>query len=352
MIVKNEESCLERCLNSISKFADEIIIVDTGSTDKTKEIARKFTDLIYDFAWVNDFSEARNFSFKKAQGDYILWLDADDFVSPENLEKMLDLKNNMDGSTDVYMLKYEIAFDNEGNSTFTYNRERIIKNDPSFFWQGAVHEVITPHGKIEFKDISIQHLKVERKNSKRNLRIYQNLIKQNKTLSAREQYYYSRELYYNQQYKKAISSLNKFLKMENAWIEDQLGALEIKALCQMNLNKTDLALETLFESFKLDEPRANFLCLIGDIFLSQNLFSQSIFWYKNALNTNKNYNSGAFISEDYFGIYPSLQLCLAYFNLGDLKTSKMFNDLALALKPQNEIALSNKMFFENHQPTT
>ena len=63
MIVKNEEKKLERCLSSYAPLMDEIIVVDTGSTDKTKEIASRFTDKIYDFEWINDFSAARNFAF-------------------------------------------------------------------------------------------------------------------------------------------------------------------------------------------------------------------------------------------------------------------------------------------------
>ena len=66
MIVKNEENVLKRCLDSIYDLMDEIIIVDTGSTDRTKEIAAEYTDKIYDFTWVYDFSAARNFSFSKA----------------------------------------------------------------------------------------------------------------------------------------------------------------------------------------------------------------------------------------------------------------------------------------------
>ena len=65
MIVRNEEDVLERYLKSIADVVDEIIIVDTGSVDKTKEIAKKFTDHIYDFPWVDDFSAARNFAFSK-----------------------------------------------------------------------------------------------------------------------------------------------------------------------------------------------------------------------------------------------------------------------------------------------
>ena len=72
MIVKNEEKNLERCLSSYAPLMDEIIVVDTGSTDKTKEIAAKFTDKIYDFTWINDFSAARNFSFEKANCNHNL----------------------------------------------------------------------------------------------------------------------------------------------------------------------------------------------------------------------------------------------------------------------------------------
>ena len=71
MIVKNEEKVLKRCLESIRDLMDEIVIVDTGSTDRTKEIAAKYTDQIYDFEWVNDFSAARNFAFSRAATIFI-----------------------------------------------------------------------------------------------------------------------------------------------------------------------------------------------------------------------------------------------------------------------------------------
>ena len=92
MIVKDEELVLGRCLNSVKNLVDEIIIVDTGSTDKTKDIASLYTDKIYDFKWINDFSAARNYSFSKATKDYIMWLDADDVLLEEDYIKLQDLK--------------------------------------------------------------------------------------------------------------------------------------------------------------------------------------------------------------------------------------------------------------------
>ena len=78
MIVKNEEKVLERCLDSLKGLWEELIIVDTGSTDSTKTIAKKYTDKVYDFSWTGNFSDARNYSFSKAGCDYIYCADADE----------------------------------------------------------------------------------------------------------------------------------------------------------------------------------------------------------------------------------------------------------------------------------
>ena len=127
MIVKNEEKVLKRCLDSVKNIVDEIIIVDTGSTDKTKDIAKKFTKNIYDFKWIDDFAAARNYSFSKATKEYIMWLDADDVILKKDREKLLKLKENLDRSTDMVLLKYNTGFDENGNVNFSYYRERILK---------------------------------------------------------------------------------------------------------------------------------------------------------------------------------------------------------------------------------
>ena len=80
MIVKNEEKVLARCLDSVKPAVDEIVILDTGSTDATKDVAARYTDRIYDFPWVDDFSAARNASFAKASMTFTMWLDADDVL--------------------------------------------------------------------------------------------------------------------------------------------------------------------------------------------------------------------------------------------------------------------------------
>ena len=108
MIVKNEEAVLARCLDSVKEVVDEIVIVDTGSTDKTKEIAAQYTGLVYDFAWDDNFSAARNASFARATKDYILWLDADDVLLPADRQMLGQLKQTLPCDIDVVMMRYKI----------------------------------------------------------------------------------------------------------------------------------------------------------------------------------------------------------------------------------------------------
>ena len=106
MIVKNEAAILSRCLDSVCDLMDEIIIVDTGSTDDTKAVAAKYTDRIYDFAWNNDFSAARNFSFSLANMDYIYAPDADEILDEENRKRFLLLKEALLPEIEIVQMKY------------------------------------------------------------------------------------------------------------------------------------------------------------------------------------------------------------------------------------------------------
>lgn len=130
MIVRDEEAVLSRCLDSVCGLVDEIIIVDTGSSDDSKAIAERYTENVFDFEWIDDFSAARNVSFEHAVSDYCLWLDADDVLLPPDREKFARLKAGLDPLTDIVMLPYHVGFDERGNVSFSYYRERIIKNSP------------------------------------------------------------------------------------------------------------------------------------------------------------------------------------------------------------------------------
>jgi glycosyltransferase involved in cell wall biosynthesis len=345
MIVKNEEEIIERCLKSSGNLFDEIIIVDTGSTDKTKEICSKYTNKIYDFKWVNDFSKARNFSFDKATSDYVMWLDADDVIDEKSLEKLKKLKNNL--TSDSYMLKYNISFDNNGNPTFSYYRQRIMKNDHTKKWHDPVHEYLDiSTNAVYLDDIAITHKSNKKEISYRNLNIYKDMIKNKIPFSPRNLYYYGRELYDHGMTKKAIATLKKFLDTKKGWIEDNLNAYILISNCYKMENNFDKALNYLFNTFNLGLPRKKILCLIGNFYVEKNEFDKAIFWYESALLLPKEGIKG-FYEIDYEYFLPYLNLCLAYFKIGDIKNSYKYHLLSKEIKPENHSVIYNENYFKS-----
>lgn len=135
MIVKNEQEVLDRCLSSVKDLVDEIIIVDTGSTDSTKQIAKKYTKKIYNFKWIDDFSAARNFSFSKATKDYIMWLDADDVIFKKDRQNLKIIKTTLDKTIDIVMMKYNMGFDKDNNPSLSYYRERLLSRKKQYVWE-------------------------------------------------------------------------------------------------------------------------------------------------------------------------------------------------------------------------
>lgn len=341
MIVKNEEEVLERCLKSVENLFDEIIIVDTGSTDKTKEIARKFTDKIYDFVWCDDFSKARNFSLSKARSNFVMWLDADDVITPENLEKLFVLKQNLTQKTDVVMLKYAISFV-ENKPTFVYFRERIFNAKKNFKFCGAVHECVAPAGEIIYEDIIIEHRKVKKTNPKRNLKIYEKMLKNGETFSPRNLYYFARELYYNKKYSKAISFFKKFLQKKETFLENKIEACLILSKCYQEKKEFEKALEILFFSFSFDTPRAEICCEIGYIFQLQKKYVLSNYWFEKASQSIANYQSGGFIQNECYNFIPYIEMCVNFYYLNDIKKSFYYNNLAKQHRPTDSVVLNNE----------
>ncbi|MBQ9785865.1 MAG: glycosyltransferase family 2 protein [Clostridia bacterium] len=342
MIVKNEESTLKRCLSSVKDLVDEIIIIDTGSCDKTKDIAKKFTSKVYDFEWCDDFSKARNYAFSFATCNYIMWLDADDIIPKKTLNELLKLKPAL--TADTYMLKYNIAFSPSGKPTFSYYRERIVKNCKHVLWQGVVHECIAPFGKIERLNIAINHKKEPSKNSDRNLKIYNSLAK-TRALTPREQYYYGRELYDHKQYKKCIRILSGFIDEGLGWRENCIDALYLISDCYKNINNQNQSLFALFKTFYYDTPRANVCCKIADSFFENKSYQTAIYWYSQATRCKDVTENGGFVEPVYYNYYPYLQLCCCYYYLGNINLAKKYN--LKARKFYNSPAVQNNIkFFE------
>ena len=341
LIVKDEQEVLERCLNCVSRFADEIVIVDTGSADKTVEIAKKFTDKVYFFKWCDDFSAARNYAFEKAESDLVMWLDADDIVTDENCVKIRNLKNAFDGY-DMAVLPYAAAFDGD-KPTFIYNRERIFRRDKGYRFTGEVHEAITPSGKIYYSDAVIFHKKVKANEPLRNLRILQKKIASGKMLAEREKFYYGRELYFNRMYREAIAVLEDFLS-GNGWVVNRAEACLNLYEAYRAIGEEEKAVLSLLKSFLICPPNSQVCCLLGEHFFKKGEWNYSVYWYESALKAES--AEGSFVNTDFCGFIPYMQLCVLYDRLGDKEKAFACNEKAGKIKPHNEKYLYNVKYFE------
>jgi glycosyltransferase involved in cell wall biosynthesis len=347
MIVKDEEEVLARCLESIKDIVDEIIIVDTGSSDKTKEIAKKYTNKIYDFKWCDDFSKARNYSFFHATKEYILWLDADDVILDKDKKEFLKLKNTLDKNVDIVMMKYNLSYDENGNPKFSYNRERLLKNNKKYKWIGEVHEVIVPSGNIIYSDIAISHKKEKKEYTKRNLNIFKKMLQNGKKLDARQQFYYARELYYHGMYEEAIEEFNIFFNRKDSWIENKISACTELYNCYLALNDEENSLKALIKSFTFDLPRASICCNIAKHFYLKNEYNVAIFWYDLATKLKPNINSGGFEELEYYDYVPYLGLCVCYDKIKKYTIANEYNEKVGKIRPNDKKYLYNKKYFEN-----
>lgn len=347
MIVRDEEAVLDRCLASAEGLADEIIIVDTGSKDRTKEIAKKYTGRIFSFPWSDDFSAARNFAAAKAQMQYWMWLDADDVISSKSAEKFLEMKERLTGEEDMVMLPYQTDFDDGGRPVFSYYRERIVKNKKGFFFQGRVHEVIPPRGNILRLDIPIEHRKEKPSSGDRNLRIYEKMEEEGVEFDSRSLYYYGRELRAHERYQKAASVFREFLKRGDGWREDRIEATRQLAGCYGCMGEKEKELTALLEAFAYDVPRGETCCELGRYFFDRAEYGQAAFWYRQALSAKKAAEEGAFVQEDCYGFLPAISLCVCWDRMGNRRLAEKYNELAGKFKPDSPCYLWNKAYFQS-----
>lgn len=202
LIVKNEEKCLARCLDSV-KGVDEIVVVDTGSTDNTVEIAKRYTDKVYtDYKWNDDFAEARNHAKSKCTTEWIISIDADEQLISSVDEVREVIKNATTEKTFHVRMKSGNNFHNLG---------RIFRNIPEVKWVGIGHEVITPaEGHNSGIVIEYGYSPAHKLDPDRMLRIMEKAVK--KENKPRDIFYLAREYFYRKNYIQAIWYYNEYLK--------------------------------------------------------------------------------------------------------------------------------------------
>lgn len=163
MIVRNEEANLPACLESATGLFDELIIVDTGSSDRTVDIARSFGARVFDFARVDDFAAARNAALAEASGDYILWLDADDRLDEENRQRLRVLFDGLASGGVAFAMDVLSGAVDGSNSAILVDQVRLFPSRENVRWTYRVHEQILPALRregidVRRADVMIQHI--------------------------------------------------------------------------------------------------------------------------------------------------------------------------------------------------
>jgi glycosyltransferase involved in cell wall biosynthesis len=160
MIVKNEEKYLERCLKSVKELVDEMIIVDTGSTDRTVEIAKKMGATVKYYQWDNNFSNARNFSLQYASKEWVLLMDGDDEFNKEHYDKFIQLVNT--STKDGHFFKtLSYAGERPGKDIVSNLNLRLLRNNKKYQFVGAIHEQLTcVNGKMDYNYFSTEDIEI------------------------------------------------------------------------------------------------------------------------------------------------------------------------------------------------
>lgn len=285
MIVKNEEKYLEKCLSSVKDVVDEIIIVDTGSTDRTKEIAKKYESQIYDLEWKNDFSFARNFSLEKATSEYILVLDADEYLDESsNLQKVLESER------DHYTIRIKNLLTSGGS--IYHPAVRLFKNIRGLFYFGSIHEHLNVEDKSlnlthEFGDLIINHVGykeeiVQEKNKhERNLKL---LLEEVKMKPNGYNYYNLGNQYKsNHEYENALNAYQIAfpLSKDRLYIQYLLYNM---IDCLRQLERYEEALNVCDASIESFPNHTDFHFMRGRLFEEINYYRDAEIAYKECLN--------------------------------------------------------------------
>ncbi len=283
LIVKNEFKNLKELLPQLKEFSDEIVVVDTGSTDGSYEFLKKNTNIKqYKIEWEDDFSKARNFSIKKATKDFILWIDADDRI--DDTRNFLKIKKNLS-----YNSIYAIKILNSNDNSFFYQL-RIFPNRKDIKFYGKVHEQLIFNKekyKVKYLDVKIIHKGYENrenliKKHERNIKILEKI--ENKSFYDYFQLAQSYKIIGN--YKKAYNLFKKAISLENLEIFCEIHYELYKISTILNEKNPE---KFLFKALDYGEFFPPIFYHIARYFYSNGNFEKAIYFFEKFLNFHKNH---------------------------------------------------------------
>jgi GT2 family glycosyltransferase len=354
MIVKNEEKNLEKCLNNIVEYIKDIVIVDTGSTDATKKIAKKYTNKVYDFKWCGDFSKARNFSISKASNDWVLILDADEVVYKFEKEKIEEfIKGN---NKTVGRIKRINPFEDGEEIKKYIERVNRLFNKNYFHYEGIIHEqVVSKDGnKYDMSPIEIEANHIGYLNEvisgtnklERNINLLIDAINDN-PIDPYLHYQIGKSYYRKKDYNKAYDSFSKSVKLctdfKFEYTEDLMESYGYTLLkCEkyteaMKLNE--------YKNYYVNSPDYNFI--MGLIYMNNGKFQESVDCFEKCIGEKEGKIEGI------NSYQPNYNIGVIYETLGfkeeALRFYKLCGEYLLAKKRIEKMIDKKKEGIENSQ---
>ncbi len=285
MIVKDEEQVLCRCLDSLVSCMDEIIIVDTGSTDRTKEIAGRYTNLVYDFAWTGSFADARNFAASKATKEYIYTADADEYLEPEDQRRLQELKSVLLPEVEIVQMLY--CTPSECNALYNFEKEyrpKLYRRQREFVWIDPIHETLRLDPVVFDSEIEIQHRPTS-VHTHRDLSALWDIYAGGGRLSAKLHHMYAMELFHS-------GTAEEFRQAEAVFLDtlsqpDRSRDELREAICVLTrgyrLNRDIPHFLAYAMRDAVTESSAELCCELGAFFEEQGEPAEAAMWYQNAL---------------------------------------------------------------------
>jgi glycosyltransferase involved in cell wall biosynthesis/2-polyprenyl-3-methyl-5-hydroxy-6-metoxy-1,4-benzoquinol methylase len=373
MIVKNEEFHLEDCLKSARPWVEEIVVVDTGSTDNTPQIAKKYadvyeayTDCNYPDGEIRSFSDARQRSFDLATQPWVMWIDADDVLTGgEKLSKLCaELDAARAGGPAYAMFPYEYAHDDLGNCICLHYRERLVTPKEAFKWVNPVHEVLVAQVDNHPVSLSTEAIRVihERQkiprniNPRRNLRILEEFCKANSD-DPRQLYYLGLEYLNTGNVEMSVKTLERYV-MISGWEDEKTLALLKLSEINRDLSNYDNAIDWATKASQVKESWGECYfelakcyyfkaCAESDQGKKRRLFEKTVNLSKIGL-TMPPTKSVLFVNPMERDVEIHRYLNIALNATGDVASALDSVNFALSKRPHDEQLLGNKRLYEEH----
>lgn len=298
IIAKNEELCIGECLRRLSFFDWEIIVVDTGSTDRTADIARSYTPNVYHFDWINDFSAARNYSVSKASNDYILVVDCDEYLETDNMAAdtisnlIQTVSPHQIGMLELLSPSAELSASGESTSVIHERIARFFHRQFTYY-KGTIHEQLASRAvknpefisvPLTFYHIGYQSMEVKKAKALRNISLLENELRTGGAdpylLFQLGQSYFGLS-----EYARALPYFEQALSMDVNEQEEYVQTLvESYGYCLIDLKLFEKALE-LEGVYSVFSRRADFLFLMGLVYMNNAMFEDAIREFLKAAQT-------------------------------------------------------------------